>query len=270
MDESPSVPESFDDPRITAQFCRRLSSTAGDLLLIGVVHDHPASIARVERILERVEPETVALELPPVAVPLYRAYARDRDAEESAPPRFGGEMSAAISAAPEADPVGIDAPNLSFLRRLVGRLVADRVSPATARRVLSSVGGATREALTCRVAATLTHATSMTVVPGERVEYDCEPDDPPERQAAHERSHVAGVQALLGSIETDGSALAYRDDTREHCMIERLADLRSEPGDVVAVVGVDHLERLATALSASGRRVPTGDERAPAIAEPDR
>ncbi|WP_049902032.1 hypothetical protein [Natrinema sp. J7-1] len=269
MDDPPSVPESFDDPRITAQFCRRLPGTAGDLILIGVVHDHPASIARVERVLERVDPETVALELPPITVPLYRAYARDRDAE-SAPPRFGGEMSAAIRAAPDADPVGIDAPNLSFLRRLVGRLVADRVSPATVRRVLSSVGGATREAVTCRVAATLTHATSMTVVPGDRVEYDCEPADSPEQQAAHERSHVAGVQALLGSIETDGSALAYRDDTRERCMIERLPDLRSEPGDVVAVVGVDHLERLATALSASGRRVPTGDERARAIADPDR
>ncbi|WP_226480848.1 hypothetical protein [Natrinema amylolyticum] len=250
MDDSPSFTESFDDPRITSQFCRRLSGTAGDLVLLGVVHDHPASIARVERVLERVEPETLALELPPVALPLYRVYAHKNDADEPVSPRFGGEMSAAIRAVPDADPVGIDAPNVSFLRRLVRRLVADRVSPGTARRVLSSVGGATREALACRVAATLTHATSMTVVPGDRVEYDCEPDDPPARQAAHERSHVAGVQALLGSVETDGSALAYRDDTREHCMIERLEEIRAEPGDVVAVVGVDHLERLSTALSA--------------------
>ncbi|QCS41246.1 hypothetical protein [Natrinema versiforme] len=250
MDESPSFPESFDDPRITPQFCRRLSGGAGDLVLLGVVHDHPASIARVERVLERVGPETLALELPPVAMPLYRVYARDGDAADPTPPRFGGEMSAAIRAAPNADHVGIDAPNWSFLRRLVARLVADRVSPATARRVLSSVSGATREALACRVAATLTHATSMTVVPGEQVEYDCEPDDSPEQQAAHERSHVAGVQALLGSVETDGSALTYRDDTREHCMVERLEAIRSEPGDVVAVVGVDHLERLVTDLSA--------------------
>lgn len=250
MDESPSFPESFDDPRITPQFCRRLPGDAGDFVLLGVVHDHPASIARVERVLERVDPETLALELPSVAMPLYRVYARDGDTADATPPRFGGEMSAAIRAAPDADHVGIDAPNWSFLRRLVTRLVADRVSPATARRVLSSVGGATREALACRVAATLTHATSMTVVPGERVEYDCEPEDAPAQQASHERSHVAGVQALLGSVETDGSALTYRDDTREHCMVERLEAIRSEPGDVVAVVGVDHLERLAADLSA--------------------
>ncbi len=248
MDDSPSVPESFDDPRITPQFYRRLSGPDGDLVLVGVVHDHPASIARVERVLERIEPETVALELPAIAVPLYRVYARDR-ADDATSPRFGGEMSAAIRAAPEADPVGIDAPNWSFLRLLVRRLVADRVSPGTARRVLASVGGATREALACRVAATLTHATPMTVVPGTKAEYDCDRDDPPERQADHERAHVAGVQALLGGVDTDGTALSYRDDTREQCMIDRLEDLRAESGDVVAVVGVDHLERLATDLS---------------------
>ncbi|SER23905.1 hypothetical protein [Natrinema salaciae] len=251
MDESPSFPESFDDPRISSQFCRRLSASTGDLVLLGVVHDHPASVARVERVLERVDPDTLALELPHVAVALYRVYARDGSVDDPTPPRYGGEMSAAIRAAPDADPIGIDAPNWSFLRRLAGRLVADRVSPGTARRVLSSVSGATREALACRVAATLTHATSMTVVPGDRVEYDCDPDDSPERQAAHERSHVAGVQALLGSVDTDGSALSYRDETRERCMIDRLEELRSEPGDVVAVVGVDHLDRLATDLSTS-------------------
>jgi hypothetical protein len=250
MDESPSLTESFDDPRITPRFCRQLSAPTGDLVLVGVVHDHPASIARVERVLERVEPETLALELPSVALPLYRVYARKRDSDDSTSPRFGGEMSAAIRAAPDADPVGIDAPNLSFLRRLVTRLVADRVSPATARRVIASVSGATREALACRVAATLTHATSMTVVPGEQVEYDCDPEDSPERQAAHERSHVAGVQALLGSVDTDGSALAYRDDTREDCMVERLEAVRSDPGDVVAVIGIDHIDHLETELSA--------------------
>ncbi|ELZ22620.1 TraB/GumN family protein [Natrinema limicola] len=249
MDESPSFAESFDDPRITAQFCRRLPDTTGDLVLIGVVHDHPASVARVERVLEHVEPATLALELPPVAMPLYRVYGRNGDADDPTPPRFGGEMSAAIRAAPDAEAVGIDAPNWSFLRRLVTRLVADRVSPATARRVLSSVGNATRDALTYRIAATLTHATSMTVIPGDTVEYDVDHEDSPDRQAAHERAHVASIQALLGSVDTDGTTLAYRDETRERCMIERLAEIRSEPGTAVAVVGVDHLDRLATALA---------------------
>ncbi|MFD1563296.1 hypothetical protein ACFR99_07030 [Haloarchaeobius amylolyticus] len=249
MDESLSFAESFDDPRITAQFCRRLPDSSGDLVLVGVVHDHPASIARVERVLKRIEPATIALELPPIAMPLYRVYGRKGDADDPTPPRFGGEMSAAIRAAPDAASVGIDAPNWSFFRRLVTKLVADRVSPATARRVLSSVGDATRDALTYRVAATLTHATSMTVIPSDSVEYDVDHEDSPDRQAAHERAHVAGVQALLGSVDTDGTTLAYRDDTRERCMIDRLEEVHSEPGTAVAVVGVDHLDRLAAALA---------------------
>ena len=234
-------PASFDDPRITGQFCRQVSGSP-DLSLLGVVHDHPASVARVQRVLEATEPDVLALELPPAAVPLYRTYARD-DTER---PRFGGEMSAAI-AATDAEVVGIDAPNWSFVRRLVTRLVADRAAPETARRVVSSLGGATREALACRVAATLTHATSMTVTRDDPIEYDCSHDDPPARQAEHERSHVATVQALLGSVDTDGSALSYRDDTREQCMIDRLEELRDR-GDVVAVVGVDHLDALEDGL----------------------
>ncbi len=236
-----------DDPRITGRFSRRLPGASANLTLLGVVHDHPASVGRVERVLESTDSDVLALELPPAAVPLYRAYARDGDPDES--PRFGGEMSAAIRAAPDADVVGIDAPNWSFLRRLVTRLVADRVRPSTARRVVSSLGGATREALACRIAATLTHATSTTVVRDDPIEYDCSHDDPPAEQAAHERAHVATVQALLGSVDTDGTALAYRDETRERCMIERLESLRTR-GDVVAVVGIDHLEALEAALSA--------------------
>ncbi|ELY47584.1 hypothetical protein [Natronorubrum sulfidifaciens] len=249
MAESPPFAASFDDPRITPQFVRRVTGPTGEYLLLGVVHDHPASVARVERVLESVDPDLLALELPAAALPLYRAYAREATAET--PPRFGGEMSAAINAAPEATTVGIDAPNWSFVRRLVMRLLADRVSTTTARRVISSLSGATREALTCRLAATLTHATSMTVACDDPIEYDCTHDESPAEQAAHERAHVTSVQALLGSLETTDSALAYRDETREQCMLERLEELRATTdGAVVAVVGVDHLETLATALSA--------------------
>ncbi|NGM68170.1 hypothetical protein G6M89_03940 [Natronolimnobius sp. AArcel1] len=246
MAESPPLLESLTDPRITPEFCRHIDGTSGDLYLLGVVHDHPASIGRVERTLEAVDPDTLALELPPAAVALYQTYAADTNAAE--PPRFGGEMSAAIRAT-DAEIVGIDAPNWSFLRRVLTRLVADRASAATARRVLSSLSGATREALTCRVAATLNHATSMTVAYDDPVEYECSYDDPPIEQADHERGHVATVQALLGSVDTDGSALAYRDETREDCMSDRLAELHTDTdGDVVAVVGIDHLEALETSL----------------------
>ena len=242
-DEPVSFAASFDDPRISDQFCRRVASDGGDVTLLGVVHDHPASIARVELILEEISPDVLALELPPAAVPLYRMYARDR----SAVPRFGGEMSAAIRAADDAELEGIDAPSWSFLRRLLATLLGDRVAPSTARRLLSSLGSATRTAVTCRLAATLTHATSMTVAYDDPIEYDCDHADSPDRQAAHERAHVAGVQALLPGA--DASTVAYRDETRERCMIDRLEAARSD-GSVVAVVGVDHLDALETALSA--------------------
>lgn len=244
MARSPPFAASFDDPRITEQFCRRIDGRTDDLLLLGVVHDHPASIARVERVLEAVDPDVLALELPPAAIPLYRAYARD----SASPPRFGGEMSAAIRAASDATVTGIDAPSWTFLRRLVRRLIAERAPPSTVRRLFSSLGGATREVLRCRVAATLTRATSMTVASDDPIDYNCDHGDPPERQAAHERSHVASVQALLGTVDAADSALTYRDETREECMVDRLEELGSR-GSVVAVLGVDHLEPIATALS---------------------
>jgi len=231
---------SFDDPRITPQFCRHIPSSDGDRVLIGVVHNHPASVARVEQVVDVVDPEVLALELPPAAVSLYRAYAADGDGR----PRFGGEMSAAIAAAPNAEVIGIDGPNWPFFRRLLATLVADRASPQTARRVLSSLSGATREALACRIAAPLTHATSMTVTRDDPLEYDCSAADSPAEQATHERTHVASVRALLKSVDTEGTAVAYRDDTREQCMIDRLEG----HSDVVAVVGVDHLETLAAAV----------------------
>lgn len=243
-DESASFAASFDDPRVTDQFCRRIVDEDGELTLLGVVHDHPASIARVEAVLEAVSPDVLALELPPAALPLYRVYAKDR----SAMPRFGGEMAAAIRAAEDADLEGIDAPSWSFLRQLLVRLVGDRVAPSTAKRVLSSLGSATRTAVACRLAATLSHATSMTVAYDDPIQYDCDHADSPSAQARHERAHVSGVQALLGDM--DAGALTYRDETRERCMIDRLESLR-EAGDVVvvAVVGVDHLGALEAALS---------------------
>ena len=236
-----------DDPRLGEPFCRQVSGAAGDVSVLGVVHDHPASVARVELALERLEPAVLALELPPAALGLYRSYATESGTDGR--PRFGGEMSAAIAAAPtETSVVGIDAPNWSFCRRLAARLVADRVQPSTARRVVAGLGGATRTALSCRLAATLTAATSLTVAADDPVSYDCSPTDPPAHQADHERAHVAAVRALLDDGEPD--AVSYRDETREECMIDRLRELRQR-GDVVAVVGIDHLEPIADALAES-------------------
>lgn len=252
MSAEPSFTEQFDDPRITAQFCRYLSGPS-PLVLVGVVHDHPASIARVKGVLEAVNPDTVALELPPAAVPLYRTYAR----EPADQLQFGGEMTAAIRTATtdtdgseshtESEIVGIDGPNWSIVRRLCSRVLADRVAPSTARRLLSSLSGATRTAVTCRVAATLSNATSMTVSHDDPIEYDCSPSDQPSVQATHERRHVAGVRLFLQQGD-DSTATAYRDEAREACMVEHLESL-SEDGSVVAVVGIDHLDPLEQVLS---------------------
>lgn len=233
---------SYDDPRVDPQRLRRISGDDDDLLLVGVVHDHPASIARVQRVLEATRPDVLALELPPAAIELYRTYA----GEGSTPPERGGEMSAAIEAASEATVVGIDAPNPSYVGRLFTRLVADRASPTTTRRVVSGLTSATREAIACRLAATLPEAASRAIAPTDRIEYAVDAEDAPQRQVDHERAHVATVQALLAS--GSGDALRYRDETREACMIDRLEDLRAR-GDVVAIVGVDHLEALEAGLS---------------------
>lgn len=238
MAASPPVSTSTDDPRVDPRFLRRVAHDDGDVTLVGVVHDHPASVARVRLVLESVRPDVLALELPPVAVPLYRAYAREEGR------RAGGEMSEAIRAAREATVVGIDAPNWSFLRRLAVRLVADRIPLATAKRLVSGLGGATRQAMACRLAATLTHATSTTILCDEPIEYAVDRTDSPERQAEHERAHVAAVRALVANAD---GAVSYRDEIRERCMVDRLESL-AEGGSVVAVVGVDHLDAIEAGL----------------------
>ncbi|MGM0592569.1 MAG: hypothetical protein ACQETI_13270 [Halobacteriota archaeon] len=238
-----SFADSFDDPRVTADRCRQVRTASGSVILVGVVHDHPASVARVEAVVDRVGSPTLALELPPAAVPLYRAYAADGEGR----PRFGGEMSAAIAAAPTAPVVGIDAPNWSFCRRLCSRALAGRLSPTMTRRLLRSLAGATREAATCRVAATLTDATAMTVAFDDPVSYTCSADEPPARQADHERAHVDAVDALLDGASPESSVVAQRDELREGSMLDRLRSLDSV-GPIVAVVGVDHLDRLESGL----------------------
>ncbi|MFP8891412.1 hypothetical protein ACLI4U_16835 [Natrialbaceae archaeon A-CW2] len=253
MSAGASFADQFEDPRVTDQFCRKLPGTPS-LILVGVVHDHPASIARVERILEATHPKTLALELPPAAVDLYR-----REACRSAPPeRVGGEMTAAIRAAtvntqsadenerpvtPEI--VGIDGPNLSMIRRLCTRVLTERISLETTRRLLSGIGRATGTAVSCRVAATVSNATATTLTEPS-LEYSCSPTDPPTTQATHERNHVAGVNLFLD--QGGSSATDYRDEAREASMIERLESVRND-GPVVAIVGVDHLETLADALA---------------------
>ena len=69
MPAAPLV-DRIDDPRVTDRWCRRGPAT--NVTLLGVVHDHPASVARARIVAEAMGPDVLALELPAAAVPLYR------------------------------------------------------------------------------------------------------------------------------------------------------------------------------------------------------
>jgi len=212
----------------------------GAVTLVGVVHDHPASVHRVRALIADRDPATVALELSPIALPLFEAYAADGD-----PPAYGGEMSAAIAAA-DCDVVGIDAPSAAFFRRLAGRIREERPGPRTVGRVLRGVASVTRHALTCRVGATVARLTGRTVELDEPVDHDCTPRDAPAVQATDEKRQANRSLSLMRAFETP-EPVHLRDATREECMAEKLAALRTA-GDVVAVVGIDHLEGVVAEL----------------------
>ncbi|WP_137286509.1 hypothetical protein [Halorussus salinisoli] len=234
--------EPSDDPRMNGEYVRRLPDA--DLTLVGVVHDHPASVHRASAVVRERDPEVVALEAPPLATPLYETYARDT----RTPPAFGGEMSAAAQAASECDAevVGIDAPTGDFFARLARNWWSDGASLGTLRRVASGVASVTRHALTCRVAAAVADRTSLRVEVDDPVEHDCDWSDPPAVQADDERAQARRSQSLLRAFDPP-KPVALRDETREECMAGNLDSLRSR-GETVAIVGLDHLDKIAEQL----------------------
>ncbi|MFB6142827.1 MAG: hypothetical protein ABEJ30_05735 [Halorientalis sp.] len=236
------------DPRLNEAFVRCLPGTGdrGTVLVAGVVHDHPASVYRVAHLLRTVSPDYLALELPPLALPLFDLYARDRQM----PPHLGGEMSVAIQAADRATTVGINGPTGRYLRLLADRLRADRPSRSVLRRVLRDVVGGAAHALACRLAAALGAVTPVRLRVYARVEHETSWLDPPSVQADDEAAHFSQHQTFLRAITVPESTRLV-DEARETVMVEKLRDLRAR-GDVVAVVGMDHLEAVATELERAG------------------
>jgi pheromone shutdown protein TraB len=243
-DEAPDRPDPGGDPRVTGERLRTLPGPdgAGTVTLVGVVHDHPASSYRVRRVVADVSPTVLALEVPPLAVPLYEQYATD----ERTPPAFGGEMSAAVQAATTDRVVGIDGPTPGFVARLARTLLRERASLPTAGQVARGLLVVARTALVCRLAATLAALTSLRVEVDSPVVYDGVPSDDPARQAADEREHIVGAHSVLDALSPP-RAVRFRDETREAHMAERLRELR-EGDDVVAVVGYGHLDGLVERL----------------------
>ena len=246
MDPTPAIDIDIDaDPRITGEYLRHVSSGDGTLVLVGVVHDHPASVYRVRRVVEAVGPDVLALELPPISIPLFAQYA-DTD---QCPPEFGGEMSAAIQAAATDAVVGIDRPTGGFFRRLGRCLLRERPPLRTLRSVVWDVIGATKHAVVCRAAAVVDTRTSVRLEVDAPVARDVDWADAPDEQARDERREVRRSTSFMNAFRTANRLQAARleDDAREEEMAARFRQL-GEDSDTVAVVGIDHLDPVAERL----------------------
>lgn len=227
-----------DDPRLDADFCRFLPGTdaTADVLLVGVVHDHPASSYRVAALADAFDPDTLALELPPLAVPGFERASVGENRLD------GGEMTAAIAAVSDADVVGIDSLGWRFGRRFLANARRTDADIGTIRQALSEVGRIARHALACRL-------DRASAGDSAAVDHDISPREPPAAQAEDERTQVARSRSLLGAIERPRADLLV-DATREDTMADGI-DSERQRGSVLAVVGMNHLETLAEALEAS-------------------
>ncbi|MDS0260769.1 hypothetical protein NDI56_15280 [Haloarcula sp. S1CR25-12] len=227
------------DPRLSGASIERVDGEAGTVVLVGVLHDHPASTYRVRTVLDAVAPDVLALELPPLAVPLAAHHAAD----DLTPPALGGEMSAAIQAADTERVVGIDGPSIGFLGYLAAELYAERASLATVRRTAAALRSVTSTAVTRRAAAAVAALTTLQVAVDGPTAYDTGRRDDPERQAAEERRRIETAESML-RVFTPPPAAAIKRTARERYMADRLATL-GRTGDVVAVVGRAHLGEIA-------------------------
>jgi pheromone shutdown protein TraB len=235
------------DPRIDGDNVRCIQGDddMGTVLLIGVVHDHPASTYRVAHLIETFSPDVLAVELPPLAVPLFRIYAEDR----YTPPRMGGEMSMALQAFDDGRTVGIDAPNLRYFRRLATHLREEDLSLALVRELLTSSSIGIGQALACRIGAVLASWTPLRLRVYDVFRHEATFLDTPASQAEDEASHISQEEALLRIIQAP-RGMQLIEDAREESMATTLRDLRRD-GDVTAVVGRNHIESLYSLLDGS-------------------
>ena len=246
------------DPRTTGEYVRQVSGDGGTVTLVGVVHDHPASIHRVRQVVEALDPDVLALELPPMSIPLFEQYANT----DRCPPAFGGEMSAAVQAAATPSTVGIDRPSGGFFQRLGRTLLRERPSLRTVRGVIADAAETTKHAITCRAAAAVGARTSVRLEVDAPVSHDVDWRDTPDDQARDERKQVRRSRSFMNVFRTASRSRAARleDAAREEEMAARLGHLR-EDGDVVAVVGIDHLDSVVERLDPTGEATSSDDGR---------
>lgn len=238
-----------DDPRLAEEYVRELPAAEdeGTVTLVGVVHDHPASKFRAQRVIQTLEPETLALELPPLAVPLFTEYARN----EQSPPPFGGEMSTAAQAASTDRIVGIDGPSIGFVGHLLEEIKHERPSLSSIRAVADSLTSVSKHAVVCRLGAVVSQMTGLSVEVDEPAQHECEWTDGPAIQARDEHEQVQQAQTVMNAFQSQGSS-DLRQTARERHMADKLETLRQEGTDsIVAVVGIAHLDPLVERLTSN-------------------
>ena len=237
-DDIGAVPESpaalLDDPRIQSDHLRLLDRDDGPILLVGVVHDHPASVYRVDSVIRALDPDTVAVELPPLALPLFEQGG-------------DGEMSAAL-AATDADSAAIDAHGPRFLAALAGEIRARSPDRGTVGRIASNALTVGRHALSCRLASVFGRDRFPTPLADGGGEVDIETPADPVTVAEHERRHLSRSFSVLRAFERP-AADEIVDAARERTMARALA---GTDGIAVAVVGFEHLDGIAAELRDRG------------------
>lgn len=223
---------------------RRIPATDTDhpVTLVGVVHHHPASSHRVKWLVSAAAPDILALELPSRAV----ALARVRAQEPQSPPSDGSEMSAAIQAAGDASVVGIDAPSLGYCARLLSYCRRECVSLPVARDVVLDTAQSAFRALQWRVAASVESRLGLTVDTGRTDGHGVDNDQPVEALLQNESRHISVTRTFQNAV-TQPVSVDIVDTVREQTMAARLRRLRGE-GDVVAVVGLGHLDAVTDRL----------------------
>lgn len=240
------------EPCVNDEHVRRVppDATGTETVVVGVVHDHPASVRRVKALAMATDPDVLALELPPLAIPLLRRRVRRDDGPIPAvrgrghgePASDRDEMAAAVAAAPDARTVGVDGIDGQFLAALARTLRAEGADPGAVRRVAGRTARIALRTGACWLRGA-TGIGSDDPVPGAT--YDC-PDGDPLGQADHEREHVRQCAALLGAVERPVAARAI-DEARESCLARRIAAL-DDGARVLAVVGWAHLDAVADRL----------------------
>lgn len=236
------------DPRVESDQLRVFDAPDGHpLVVVGCVHDHPASVYRVRAVVRSLVPDAVAVELPELAVPLFERVGVDGGPDATP----GGEMSAALAAADavDADVTGVDALDARFARTLLSELRRESLAPTTIKRVLGAVSNVSRHALACRLSAALGRYGTPTPVRRRTYEHEVDGSTPATEQASDERRQVTRSLSVLRALERP-VADEVVDAARERTMAANLAALGREES-VVAVVGFDHLSGIAELLGES-------------------